>query len=366
MPHSSWPYRVFGRYWQAWAVLLVLVLVAVAIPIYKSVIRSTPQPRAKSSPVSKPTPSCPAQFAYSHPINPRDPNFERSDVVIVGSCGRVLQQFKTPHDRSFDGPTLSPDGTTVAFTPAPPDISQLTDAPRPASEIYLGNIGTGTMTRLTNMKGNAFSPAFSPDGKEIAFGWQGYVGNSGALDPSNEGVYEVPVTGQAQPVKLYDQDGTVAWSSDGKKLSVVTSSGASMYLMRVIDIATHHEDFNTSMAGPGVSAFFSPDGRSLLIVYTPDAVPGAGEPRNQVWEYDLATQKTKQLTHVPSGIASADITNDWNLYYQVAGQQDTSIHSLDLATGKDLTLVPKNDGVRRSLSVRHYGPVAKTPLLGGS
>jgi hypothetical protein len=122
------------------------------------------------------------------------------------------------------------------------------------------------------------------------------------------------------------------------------------------------------MAGPGVPAFFSPDGRSLLIVYAPDAVPGAEEPRNQVWAYDLATQKTKQLTHVSAGVASADITNDWVLYYQASGGSgtDAGIHGLNLATGKSATVVPKNDGVRPSLSVRHYGPTTKTPPLVGS
>ena len=79
-------------------------------------------------------------------------------------------------------PTFSPDGREIAFIWDGPD--------RRRYDVYVQLVGADLPLRLTYSKsGQIGAPAWSPDGREIAFG---------RCDGENDGVYVVPALGGAE------------------------------------------------------------------------------------------------------------------------------------------------------------------------
>jgi len=82
-----------------------------------------------------------------------------------------------------------------------------------------------TAVPLTSLPGNVVSPAFSPDGSEVAFGWDGETNGAG---------YDlyVKVIGSENPLRITRHPSTklsIAWSPDGRVIAIsrVSKEGAS-------------------------------------------------------------------------------------------------------------------------------------------
>jgi Tol biopolymer transport system component len=102
-----------------------------------------------------------------------------------------------------NGPSLSPDGKTMAFQVASygGDIT-----------LWLLDIARQVKTRFSFVKPLAFAPVWSPDGKQIVFGAWVPAG-------SNGGVYIKPSDGSLPERLLYEgQAWPVSWSRDGRYL----------------------------------------------------------------------------------------------------------------------------------------------------
>lgn len=109
-------------------------------------------------------------------------------------------------------PQISPDGRRVVYTVATPDM----DGNRNASNIWLAGTGDGTSIQLTQ-SGKDSSPAWSPDGKAIAFL------SSRAGDSQ---VYVMPIEGGGEPhkiTKLSTGADLVKWAPDGKTVLFTSS-----------------------------------------------------------------------------------------------------------------------------------------------
>jgi WD40 repeat protein len=169
------------------------------------------------------------------------------DLIWVDRSGQV-----TPVDTSFARDlltaALSPDGTRVAVAVGPWD----------GSEIWVKELDEGSAFRLTHHPGTNYRPAWSPDGREIAF----ISDRDGHL-----AVYAVPVAGIATPRLLAARDGEdideVGWSPDGDWLvyrAGQVDGGRDVYARRIRpDTMTI-----TVSAEPDVDEWgpaFSPDGR---------------------------------------------------------------------------------------------------------
>ena len=102
-------------------------------------------------------------------------------------------------------PTLSPDGTLVAFAWSRPDEPGVTD-------IYVKAIGSEALRRLTETPGSEGSPAWSPDEQTIAFFRAG------------EGVFTISQLGGAE--RRVSASGTqVAWAGDSKSVLIRDRDG---------------------------------------------------------------------------------------------------------------------------------------------
>lgn len=86
-------------------------------------------------------------------------------IFVISADGGTPRQV-TNGDWNHGGPTFSADGKTIAFS-----SNRVEDAEHAfrESEIYAANLESGAVTQLTHHAGPDNSPAYSPDGKLIAY-----------------------------------------------------------------------------------------------------------------------------------------------------------------------------------------------------
>lgn len=145
----------------------------------------------------------------------------------------------TPHgtsDCASGSPVWSPDSQTLAFTSSCTGKDAKTDQ----EQIFLWSKATGEIKQLTHVTGNIEQPAWSPDGKQIAFlfvknatrsagaldamkPWDGVIGEDGV---EIQQVYAVSTTdGQenwetAPSLHVYE----FAWSPDSRQVAFIAAN----------------------------------------------------------------------------------------------------------------------------------------------
>ena len=182
-------------------------------------------------------------------------------------------------------PALSPDGKQVAFAWDGEKGENL--------HIYVKLVDAGTPLRLTNSSSNEFDPAWSPDGRYLAFCRQSVDGSGVWIIPSLGGV-ERKLGGSAVTSSNGTFCGGLSWSPDGKFLAVRGTAAVlepyGIFLFS-LDSGTARRLTSPPREYSGDwNPRFSPDGKELafvryysyrgevyLLPLTADAKP-AGEP----------------------------------------------------------------------------------------
>jgi len=232
---------------------------------------------------------------------------------------------------------ISPDGKSMAFVWA--------------GDIWVGATKGGRVRRLTQHPAQEWTPKFSPDGKEIAFVSE----REGSLQ-----VYVVPAKGGV-PTKITDHtEGyyLLGWNPDGKSLMArcrrdQLGKRSSRLFSVPRDTIGGDELLFDAEADRGVT---SPDGKQIL--FTREGVTlyrkgYHGSQASQIWLYDIATKKFRELIREPGGARTPLWKPDGSGFYYTAQRGGAfNLYSRDLKSGKDRQLTTfEGDGViRPSLS----------------
>jgi serine/threonine protein kinase/dipeptidyl aminopeptidase/acylaminoacyl peptidase len=153
-----------------------------------------------------------------------------------------------------DFPSFSPDGNNVAFQWAP-------EGPGTNYDIYIKQIGIEPPFRLTNSPEHDWGPAWSPDGKFIAFFRKSATGTALMLIPQRGG--QERVLGE---VNLPDgPDVYLAWTPDSKGVVLPwEEAGKADGGLYLISLETEERRRLTDNGGDGAPAV-SPDGGVLAF-----------------------------------------------------------------------------------------------------
>jgi dipeptidyl aminopeptidase/acylaminoacyl peptidase len=120
--------------------------------------------------------------------------------------------------RSVGAVALSPDGSRVAYT-----VVNNEGPGRPYSQVWVMNLADGKPLRLGGEKDRSENPAWSPDGKWLAFeGRQGeHSGLTVSRPDGSESKFLAPMLGTNSPLPTTGK--TISWSPDGKRLAIVNA-----------------------------------------------------------------------------------------------------------------------------------------------
>lgn len=147
-------------------------------------------------------------------------------IMIVGLDGTGLRTLPTGLDRPWD-PVWSPDGKHVVFAQQPPEAG---DPVAGTESIYISDLSGKDRRLLATFQGFIQLPAWSPDGKSIAY--QTYTGKRGDADI----VLLDVATGKFRTLTRRDHpylDETPAWMPDGRILFQSTRDGRyEIYVMQ--------------------------------------------------------------------------------------------------------------------------------------
>jgi Tol biopolymer transport system component/DNA-binding winged helix-turn-helix (wHTH) protein len=142
-------------------------------------------------------------------------------------------------------------------------------APNVAQLIRLRQLQQLTVVPLTALPGNVASPTFSPDGSQIAFAWDGE--NNGA----GYDLY-VKAIGTEKPLRLTHHPApglSAAWSPDGRSIAISRASGkddTGIYLLPPTGGPERKLISRSNVDDSGNEISWSPDGRYLAYRDQPD------------------------------------------------------------------------------------------------
>jgi Tol biopolymer transport system component/DNA-binding winged helix-turn-helix (wHTH) protein len=196
----------------------------------------------------------------------------------------VIPTFQLTTDAGEESrPALSPDGKHLAFVWAKEDGSP--------QHIYIKQLGSEALLRLTNLADDEYSPVWSPDGQRIAF-----------LSSSSTGLalYVASLDSTRSPDKIYIpgettrwEQGALAWSPDGKSFVLADHLGAqpSSSIYRIDADTLRARALTSPPAGweGDLNPVFSPDGQKIAFLRASENsvvdvywIPAAGGQPQQV------------------------------------------------------------------------------------
>ncbi|MCX6570184.1 MAG: S9 family peptidase [Candidatus Aminicenantes bacterium] len=264
--------------------------------------------------------------------------------------------------KSVGGARISPDGTRVAYTVTETDMEQ--DAY--VTQIWLVDVASGKTVQLTRGKKSSSGPAWSPDGRSLAF-------TSSRVDDKSQLFVISPDGGEAvQLTKSETGVGGFDWSPDGKTIAFTAADPGTKESKDRKDYYGDYEvvrreyththlwtvDVAEALSAPGagrrrtsgkaftVGGFdWSPDGKRIAFsaALNPDLINGG---TSDIYVLDLAGDTVRKIVAQPGPDSSPLWSPDGRsiLFSSAGGRLDYFARNIGLA------LVPADGGPIRPLT----------------
>jgi Tol biopolymer transport system component/serine/threonine protein kinase len=189
---------------------------------------------------------------------------------------------------------------------------------------------------FTSLRGRVSFPAFSPDGKALAFAWDGE-------DRHNTDIY-VKLVGAGTPLRIttdpgYDYD--PVWSPDGRYIAFYRNSGPKKAIFLVPALGGPERKLGErAVSFPGLA--WSPNGKFLAIVDT-----GSPEMSSSIYLLSLETGERQRLTSPPTGSVG-----DLHVAFSPDGDTLAFVRYRGASVGDIHLLRMKSDGTPRGAPTR--------------
>lgn len=184
-------------------------------------------------------PGRPGRLAFSRPVG--DTGFQIFTMRRRG--GDITQLTESGYNRE---PQWSPDGRRIAWV--------CLERGAPSNDVCLMD-ADGTDRSVLEVSGNERSPIFDPSGRYLA-----YVGAAAAMAPVNEIFVRDLASGEIRRVTLNDvNEESLAWSPDGSTIAFVGDSD-----LYAVDVATGEQRTILEDGMVMGDVDWSPNGRRLV------------------------------------------------------------------------------------------------------
>ncbi|MDH3582746.1 MAG: hypothetical protein OER86_00865 [Phycisphaerae bacterium] len=243
--------------------------------------RRSPTPAATQAPVAPPAPVPTSTLSLWGDL-PAGGEGE------ADGADNLRQVTFTREGRDFD-PDIHPQGKLLVFA---------STQHRATSDLYVKDVRGQTITQFTSDPGNDLMPAFSRDGKSVAFASD----RTGNLD-----IFIRPLSG-GPPVQVSSDPAHEvhpSWSPDGQQLVFsLRSTKSGQWEMVLVDVAN---PANRRFIGFGLFPKFSPDGRKIVF----QRPRYRGGRTFSIWTVDLVAGEGRNPTEIAAAANAAVINPTW-------------------------------------------------------
>jgi len=232
-----------------------------------------------------------------------------SQIYVMDADGRGQRNLS--RKGFYDGhPAWSPDGTRVAFVSArsfredmhTPKWCAFNRLTKFCLEVYVMNADGGAEKRLTRNHAIDSDPAWSPDGRKIAFD------RSIALDATHGGKFVIYVmnpdgSGQHRLTRNHANDAQPAWSPDGRRIAFVSDRDGTSEIYVMNADGSGQRNLTRSRSADAYPTW-SPDGKTIAFASARDDSTGRCTDLSacnlEIYVMDAGGGKQRRLTRDPT------------------------------------------------------------------